>query len=371
MLAGCKKQNAYVPPPPAKVGVAQPVQQVVTPYLEVTGNAQAYNQVDLVARVQGFLQEIDYQDGAPVKRGDTLFVIEPSPYQAKLQQAQASLSGAEANVVQAQAEFTRQSTLGRSDFSSRSTVDQARAALESGQANVDNLKAGVTLAATDLGYTHVTAPFDGIASAHQVSVGALVGVSSPTKLATLVQLEPIYVSFNVSEQDVLRVRAAMRLHGYTVTEVTRIPVEVGLMTESGYPHAGKLDYISPQIDPATGTMSVRGLLENTDRMVLPGMFLRIRVPMAVEQVKALLVPDTALGSDQGGSYLRLVDKDNVVQQRSVRTGVLVGPLRVIESGITADDRVVVSGTQRAIPGQKVDPQDTPIRADAAPPAGKP
>ncbi len=373
VAAACKKQNAYVPPPPPPVGVAKPLQQSVTPYLEDTGNAVAYNQVDLEARVQGYLQEIDYKDGTPAKLGDTLFVIEPAPYQAQLQQSQASLASTQADLIQAQAEYTRQSTLGKSDFASQSVVDQARAKLDSDKAKILNDQAGVTIAAINLGYTRVTAPFDGVVTAHLVSVGGLVGVSGPTKLATIVQLDPIYVTFNVSEQDVLRVKAMMAQRGLKPAEVGKVPVEVGLMNEAGFPHKGIIDYIAPNLDPSTGTLQVRGVFENPNRALLPGMFCRIRVPLAVGQTTALLVPDVAISSDQAGNYLLIVDKDNVVQQRTVQTGQLVGHLRVITSGLNADDVVVVSGNQRAIPGEKIEPQTTTITADAspAPSAGKP
>jgi RND family efflux transporter MFP subunit len=362
-IAACKKQNAYVPPPPPQVGVAKPLQQAVLPYLDVTGNAVAFNQVDLVARVEGFLQEISYQDGADAKQGDTLFVIEPTPYQAKLQQAQATAAATQAQLVQSQAEYNRQSSLGRSDFASQSAVDQARATRDANQANLTNQQAGITLAAINLGYTRVTAPFDGVVTAHLVSVGSLVGVTGPTKLATIVQLDPIYASFTVSEQDVLRIRAALAQHGITRPNIGNVPVEVGLMTDDGYPHVGKLNYVAPEIDPATGTLTARGLLQNTDHALLPGMFLRIRIPLALEKSDALLVPDQALGADQSGSYLLVVDKDNVVQQRAVKTAQLVGRLRVISSGLAPDDKVVVSGNQKAIPGEKVAPQDTTITAE--------
>jgi membrane fusion protein, multidrug efflux system len=366
VAAACKKQNAYVPPPPPQVGVAKPLQQSITPYLENTGNAVAYNQVDLEARVQGYLQEIDYKDGATTKLGDTLFVIEPAPYQAQLQQAQASLASTQADLIQAQAEYTRQSTLGRSDFASQSVVDQARAKLDSDKAKILNDQAGVTIAAINLGYTRVTAPFDGYVTAHLVSVGGLVGVTGPTKLATVVQLDPIYVTFNVSEQEVLRVKAAIAKRGLTPATAGTIPIEVGLMNEDGYPHKGKIDYIAPNLDPSTGTLQVRGLFENPNRAILPGMFCRIRVPLEVAEATAVLVPDIAIGSDQAGSYLLVVDKDNIVQQRTVQTGQLFGGLRVITSGLTANDLVVVSGNQRAIPGEKIEPQTATITADASP-----
>jgi RND family efflux transporter MFP subunit len=367
VTAACKKENAYVPPPPVRVNVAKPAKQDVVPYLELTGNATAYNMVDLEARVQGYLQEIDYQDGAEAKQADTLFVIEPAPYQAQLQQAQAAQAATQADLVQAEAEFYRQSTLGKSDFASQSKVDEARAKLDSDKAQLQNNQAGITIAAINLGYTRVTAPFNGVVSAHLVSVGGLVGVAGPTKLATIVQLDPIYVTFTVSEQQVLRIKAAMLERGMTPRDIKNVPVDVGLMTEEGYPHAGKLDYVAPTLDASTGTLSARGILENPKRQFLPGMFLRIRIPLGLEKANALLVPDEALGSDQSGTYLLVVDKDGVVQQKTVQTGQLEGKLRVISSGITADDLVVVSGNQKAVPGQKVAPQVTTIAAEATPP----
>jgi multidrug efflux system membrane fusion protein len=370
-IAACKKENAYVPPPPQQVAVAKPIQQSVTPYLELTGNATAYNQVDLEARVQGYLQEINYQDGQPVKQADTLFVIEPAPYQAQLQQAQASLAATQADLIQAQAEFYRQSTLGKSDFASQSKVDEARAKLDSDKAKIQNDQAGVTIAAINLGYTRVAAPFDGVVSAHLVSVGGLVGASGPTRLATIVQLDPIYVTFTVSEQDVLRVKSAMAKRGLKPRDIANVPVQVGLMNEEGYPHAGKLDYVAPMIDPSTGTLNARGIFQNPDRVMLPGNFLRIRIPLALEEETALLVPDTAVGADQAGSYLLVVDQNGLVQQKTVTTGQLVGRLRVIATGITAGEQVVVSGIQKAIPGEKVAPQSVAITAEGvAAPAGK-
>jgi RND family efflux transporter MFP subunit len=370
-IAACKKENAYVPPPPQQVAVARPVQQSVTPYLELTGNAAAYNQVDLEARVEGFLQEINYQDGAQVKKADTLFVVEPAPYQAKLQQSQATQAATQAQLVQAQAEFQRQATLLRQDVTAQNTYDQALAKRDALRANLQNDEASVTQAAINYGYTHVTAPFDGVVSAHLVSVGGLVGVPGPTKLATIVQLDPIYVTFTVSEQDVLRVKAAMARRGLKPRDIANVPVQVGLMNEEGYPHTGKLDYVAPMIDPSTGTLTARGIFDNPARVMLPGNFLRIRIPLALEEETALLVPDTAIGADQAGNYLLVVDQNGVVQQKSVTTGQLVGKLRVIASGLTANEQVVISGIQKAIPGEKVAPQATTITAEGTPPpAGK-
>jgi RND family efflux transporter MFP subunit len=192
----------------------------------------------------------------------------------------------------------------------------------------------------------------------------LVGAASPTQLATIVQLDPIYVNFNVNEQDVLRIRAEARRRGMTSSELTKLPVEVGLQTETGYPHQGNLDYAAPTINQATGTLAVRGVLPNPDRVLLPGYYVRVRVPFD-KQENALLVPDVALGSDQSGRYVLVVNGDNVVEQRKVVTGPIDGDLRVIDSGLKADDKIVIAGLLRAIPGQKVDPQLQKIESPPA------
>jgi RND family efflux transporter MFP subunit len=365
LLTACGEQNRYVAPPPPKVTVAHPVQQPVTQYLEVTGNTAPVNSVDLVARVQGFLQEIHYKDGDAVKKGTVLFTIEPEPYQVKLDQAKAAEDGAAATLKQAEAEYKRQSDLASRDFASKSVLDQAIATRDSAKAGVLQAQANTRTAEINLGYANVTAPFDGIVTAHLVSVGELVG-TSPTQLATIVQLDPIYVTFNISEQDVLRVRAEMRRQGLTPADLKKVPAEVGLQSEAGYPHKGLLDYAAPTVNTATGTLPVRAILPNTDRALLPGFFVRVRVPVQ-QQADALLVPDVALGSDQGGRYVLVVNADNVVEQRKVAVGQSAGTMRVIDDGLKADDRVVVAGVIRAIPGEKVDPQ---MQTAAAAPAGK-
>ena len=197
-------------------------------------------------------------------------------------------------------------------------------------------------------------------SARQVSIGQLVGANSATVLSTIVQLNPIYVNFTASERDVLQVRAALAHSGRTTADLMGIPVEIGLQTEAGYPHKGKLDYVAPTVDPSTGTLAARAILDNADRGLLPGYFVRVRIPSDPEP--ALLVPDVAIGSDQGGRYVLVVNKDNVVEQRKVDPGQLMGELRVIEKGLTNDDRVVIGGIMRAIPGQKVEPELHPVTA---------
>lgn len=354
LLTGCE-QNAFVPPPPAAVDVALPEQRAITRYLESTGNTAPIKSVDLVARVQGVLQAINYQDGAFVKEGTTLFTIEPETYRLKLEQARAAEAGAQASLKQAEADYKRQADLVARQAVSQATLDQSTSARDNAQANLQQAQVNTKIAAVNFGYTNVTAPFDGIVSAHLVSVGELVGAASPTQLASIVQLDPIYVTFNVNEQDVLRIRAQAARKGLTASDLKQLPIEVGLQSETGYPHTGKLDYASPTVNQSTGTLAVRGVLPNADRVLLPGYFVRVRVPLDQQQ-GALLVPDVALGSDQAGRYLLVVTGDNVVEQRKVQTGPIEGDLRVIESGLKADDRVVIAGLLRAIPGQKVDPK---------------
>ena len=363
MLSACE-QNTFVPPPPPKVEVATPAQKSITRYLDATGNTAPIKTVDLVARVQGFLQTINYKDGSGVKEGTTLFTIEPETYRLKLEQAQAAEAGAQASLKQAETDYKRQVDLVQKQAVSQATLDTSTSNRDNAQANLQQAQASTKIAQVNYGYTNVAAPFDGIVTAHLVSVGELVGVASPTQLASIVALDPIYVNFNVNEQDVLRVRAEARRRGITVDELRRLPVEIGLQTETGYPHKGTLDYISPQINQSTGTLAVRGILNNPDRLLLPGYFVRVRVPFE-EKADALLVPDAALGSDQAGRYVLVVNAENVVEQRKVQIGPLEGDLRVIESGLKPDDKVVIAGLLRAIPGQKVDPQIKNIESGTA------
>jgi RND family efflux transporter MFP subunit len=355
-LAGCE-QNTFVPPPPPKVDVATPAQRPITHYLDATGNTAPIKSVDLVARVQGFLESINYKDGDFVKEGVTLFTIEPETYKLKLDQARAAEVGAGASVKQADADFKRQTDLVARQAVSQATLDTSTSTRDNAQSGLQQAQANTKIAEINYGYTRVAAPFDGYVTAHLASVGELVGAASPpTQLATIVALDPIYVNFNVNEQDVLRIRAEAARRGITVAEIRQLPVQVGLQTEQGYPHEGKLDYIAPTLNQSTGTLAVRGIFPNPNRTMLPGYFVRVRVPID-KQEKALLVPDTALSSDQGGRYLLVVNGDNVVEQRHVHTGQLEdGGLRVIEEGLKPEDRVVTAGLLRAIPGQKVDPQ---------------
>jgi membrane fusion protein, multidrug efflux system len=360
-VAACGQSNKYQPPPPAEVTVAKPEQRKVTLYLEVTGSTAPVNKVDLVARVQGFLESVGYKDGAVVKKGDVLFQIDKKDYEISLQIAEATQKQQEALLLQANADLERKQNLVKTSAVSVAQLDESRAKRDSTQAALDQAKGQVEQAKRNLEYTTITAPFDGAVSARLVDPGAFVGSGSPTTLATIVQLNPIYVTFNVDEQQVLTIRENLRSHGVTLKDVGPVPIDVGLQTEKGYPHSGTLDYVAPEVSSSTGTLAARAVFENKDHVLLPGLFVRARIPKQLD-VQSLLVPDVALGNNQEGRYLLVVNDKNVVEQRQVEVGEQVdGHLRIIKSGLKPEERVVVGGLMRALPGNTV----VPVTASAA------
>jgi membrane fusion protein, multidrug efflux system len=302
-LAACNSKNAYVAPPPPKVMVAQPLERPVTEYLELTGNTQAFASVDLVARVQGFLTSIDYVDGAAVKKGAQLFGIERDVYQAQVDQQQATVASDQATEEYNKAEYGRQATLAQRDYASQATAQEWKSKADQSAADILNAKAALWLAQINLGYTRVQAPFDGVVTNHLVDVGALVGVSGPTKLATIIQTDPLYVYFTLSEPQILAIQRNLAKYGVALrtAHLSDVPVEIGLQGEDGYPHKGHMDYASPQVDFATGTLTARALFDNKDGALLPGLFVRVRTPIARHD-KALMVRNDSIGTSQEGSW---------------------------------------------------------------------
>jgi multidrug efflux system membrane fusion protein len=348
-LAGCSEsRNAYVPPPPPKVVVTQPVQKPVTLYLELTGNTAPFRTVQLVARVQGYLETIDYKDGTAVAKGTQLFGIERDVYQAQLDQAMAQLAHDQAVLKGAQVDLAHYQQLAKTNAIPQQQMQDQQYTVEQDEATVKLDQANVETATINLGFTRVLAPFDGAVTNHLVDLGALVGVSGPTTLATIIQSDPIYAYFNASEPQVLAIRRnrAERGESLRTTDLPDIPVEIGLQDEEGYPHKGQLDYASPQVDTATGTVTGRALFANKDHTLLPGLFVRVRLPIG-HQDKALLTRSDAIGASQEGSYVLVVGADNVVQRKIVKTGQRQGQLQIIESGLDPGDWVVTEGTQRA------------------------
>jgi RND family efflux transporter MFP subunit len=358
-ISGCEEKNVYVPPPPPQVTVSQPIHQQVSDYLELTGNTQAFNTVQLVARVEGYLEKVLFHDGDRVKKGQPLFLIQQNTYQAKLKQAEAQVLQQKASLDHAQTELERFTDLVRQHAAAQTDVtnwrfqrDNARAALAAAEASRD-------LAKLDLSYTQVSAPFDGRIDRRLKDPGNLVGAGEFTPLAQINQVDPIYAYFTISETDLLRVIKKTRIGPYEA-EKMKIPAFLALSGEKGYPHTGYLDFTAISVTPTTGTLLLRAIYPNADNTILPGLFTRVRLLIVNSEKMALLVPETAIGYDQLGSYLLVVNDNNVVERRSVKLGIAAGELRVIEEGLSDQDRVVVSGLLHAIPGNKVNPVPQPL-----------
>ena len=347
------------------IPVVTPRTESVSNYVEVTGNAASVNAVKLIARVEGYLDQIHYEDGQFVKKNDLLFTIQQDQYKDQLQQAQAQLLTAQASLTYAKTELVRYTKLVKQDAATQTEVDHWNFERASAEASLLNAKAQLALAKLNLGYTEVRAPFDGIVGKHLIDPGNLVGGGGQqAALAEITQLDPIYVVANLSEQQVLQIRQNLGQHRLSFADLRKVPVDVALSDQTGFPLQGTIEYVAPALDPATGTLLVRGILSNPDRTLLPGFFVKMRLPMAKVDRNALLVPDRSLQEDQGGRYLLIVNKDDVVEQRYVQLGQLDGALRVITSGLKPDDRVVVGDLWRATPGTKVTPQVTQLEATA-------
>lgn len=357
---GCGPEaNTYVEPPPPKVTVAYPEKKDVADSLDLTGTTAAIESVEVRARVQGFLEKVNFKPSAKVKAGDLLFEIDPKPYQAECDRDAASLAQAKAQLERTTADFTRAEELLPKNAIAKSDYDMALSARNEAAAAVKMAEANLRASQLNLDYTKVVAPISGRIGRRLVDTGNLVGANEKTLLATIVNDDSIYAYVNMSEDDQLRFTrryqkelAKQKASGKQQPEKVQIAL-LGLADETGYPHKGWLDYGDNKVDPETGTRELRAVFPNPDGLLMPGMFVRVRFPLDTRP--ALLVPATAVLADPSGSYVLVVDDKNVVEQRSVTTGITVGHMRVIEEGLSPTDRVIVNGIQRARPGATVDP----------------
>jgi RND family efflux transporter MFP subunit len=356
-LSGCKKEeNKYVPPPPPKVTVSRPLIQPLTEYLDLTGNTQAIETVQLRARVEGFLTQIGFKDGDIVNKDVTLFLIEPQPYEAKVKLAEANMNSAKAKLLRATQEYKRQQQLIKQSATSQSEVEKWQAQQDAAQAYLEETRANLEIARINLSYTTMKAPFLGRVDRHLVDTGNLVGSGEATLLSTIYRLNPIYAYFNMNERDVVRLMRKAR--EMDARNPSSFPVYLSIEGERDYPHKGRLDFEATTVDSSTGTLLLRGIFDNPIKggvpQMLPGMFVRIRLP--VDTVPEMLfVSDRALGVDQGGPYVLVVNDKEIVEQRTVRIGPLVEGMRAIMEGLHKEDWVVVNGIQMARPGSQVNP----------------
>jgi RND family efflux transporter MFP subunit len=355
---GCRSQPIATEPIP-EVTVAHPSVQNVTDYLTFTGNTAATDSVKLVARVEGFLRQQHFTDGARVKKGATLFTLEQEPYRSQLQQAQAQLVAQRAALWHAQTEFKRYGNLEKEGAATQTEVDHWRYEKESSEAGVKAAEAQVTIAQVNLGYTIVKAPFDGRLGRHLVDPGNVVGAGEITTLAFIDRIDPLYVYFTINEGDLLRLAGGRRQARPLPQQP--LPISYALINEEGFPHSGLLDFASLTVEPTTGTLQLRAIISNPLLNLLPGLFVRVRVPTA-ERGGALIVPGDAVSFDQQGEYVLIVNDKNHVERRGVKTGAQIGEGLVIEEGLNPDQWVIVAGGLEAIPDREVKPNrvETPF-----------
>lgn len=359
---GCTgQQPPAAPPATPEVTVSKPVTREVTDYFEFPGQTEAVGEVDIRARVTGYLMKVNFVDGQNVKKGDLLYEIDPRPYQAALDRAKGDLVRLMAMADKAKADLARSERLRPSGAVSQDEYEQHVANLAVHKASILSAEAAVRDAQLNLEFTKIASPIDGRVSRTRITEGNLVqpGAGDATLLTTVVTTNPIYVYFNVDEHVLLQYqelafKTGQELHPKILKE-RRLPVEIGLANEEGFPHAGIIDFADNKIDHNTGTLRTRGVFENAKQYLTPGLFVRVRTPFGVPH-RALLVTDRAIGTDQRQKYLLTVNKGDVVEYRRVKVGRLLDGMRVIESGLNPDDLVIVNGLQRARPGSTVQPK---------------
>jgi RND family efflux transporter MFP subunit len=372
LVAGCDQGQpqagpAKSAPPPPAVSVAMPLQRDVIEWDEYTGRFDATETVEIRARVSGYLNEVRFKDGQMVKQGDLLFAIDPRPFERALEQARAELFAATTKVENANLDVVRGRPLLERKIISDKTFDDRESIMRDAQAAVKVGEAKVKTAELELSFSRITAPISGRIGRSMVTAGNWVSagsVSGATLLTTIVSQDPIYIYFDVNENNYIKYkRLAERGISAGAAEIGA-PVEVSLPDERGYPHKGKLDFLDNRLDQGTGTLRARAVLSNKSGLFAPGQFARVRVT-GTPNYKALMLPDEAIATDQTNKYVFVVGGDGVVERRNVKLGPLVDGLRVVREGIAGEDWVITRGLQRARPGLKVEPKRMAIAATEA------
>ena len=353
VLAACaKNQAAEAPAAPPPVAAAKVIQKPITEFDEFTGRFEAVERVDIRPRVSGYIVSTNFQQGREVKKGDVLYVIDPRPYQAALKHAQADVARAKTQLALAQSERERATKLIEKRAISQEEFDARTSGSEAATANLAAAEAAVESASLDLSFTQVRAPISGIVSKAEITSGNLVSAGQ-TLLTTVVSVDPIYVSFDGDEKVYLKHVGLDQRAGNKRN--VKAPLWVGLADEQGYPHEGNLVFLDNELDPATGTIHARALFQNPDRHFTPGMFARVKLTGSAPY-EALLINDSAVGTDQSVKFVLKVGADSKVEYTPVKLGPIVDGLRVVREGLKADDVILVKGLQQVRPGMPVSPQ---------------
>ena len=364
-LTACGKRGpAERPaPPPREITVAEPLRSEGVDWDEYTGRVEAIENVEIRTRVDGYLTDVSFSEGDLVKKGDLLFVIDPRPYEAEVRKSAAELERAKAQVSLSEQEYERAESLRKSRAIATSDYDAKVTAFHQAKAQVESSRAALDLAKLNLEFCHIKSPIDGRVGQRRVTQGNLVE-SGKEILTTLVSQDPMYVYFDADENALLRYQKVSA--SWSIESEGTVPVELELADETGFPHKGKLDFIDNRVDPGTGTIRLRGVFDNKSGRLTPGLFARVRVPGG-EAYEAFLVPDAAIGTDQGNRFVLVVGEGDVVEYRSVTLGPLRNGLRVIRTGLSAGEKIATTGLQLISSGDKIIPKLTSLTPGATAP----
>jgi len=368
LLGGCGKSGggAQSAPPAPEVSVAQVLEKRVKDWDEFTGRLQAVETVEIRPRVSGYIDKVAFTEGSLVKSGDLLFVIDPRPYQAEYDRAAADVKRYKTALDLARIELVRVQRLKDSGAVSEEELDERKSTVAQGEANVAGSEAALEAASLNLNFTRVTSPIAGRVSRAEVTRGNLVtgGSNGGTLLSSVVSMDPIYLYFDADEQSYLRYAQTARSGESPSSRGSQSPVQVGLANEEGFPHSGSVDFIDNQLNPQTGTIRARAVLQNKDGQFTPGLFARVQL-VASAEYSAILIEDRAVNTDQSEKYVLLLGPDNKIEYRKVKLGRVIDGLRIVREGLKPGDVIVVNGAQRVHPGVTVTPQRVIMGADTA------